>query len=1570
MGVLLANPPWSVNGIKGVRAGSRWPHLKIPEEEDYIPFPFFLAYAASLLKKNKIDVLLIDAIAEGMNDRKFLGRIKDYKPNIILFEVSTPSLEIDLDCARKIKKLDNSIKIVLSGLDMNIRSPEFLKKNSFIDFVLVGEYEFTLLGLVNCLKNKDNLNKVLGLIYRNKDKIIINKKRPLGDVNKLPWPLREQLPMRKYHDCPGGIPQPSVQVLASRGCPYRCIFCAWPQIMYHGSNYRARDPVDVVDEMEFLVRKKGFKSVYFDDDTFNIGRERMFKICDEIKKRKLNVPWAIMARADLMDKELLDEMKSAGLYAIKYGIESAVQKLVDNANKDLDLKKAEEMIKYTNKIGIKTHLTFMFGLPGETNETIQKTIDFALKMNPESVQFSITTPFPGTSYYKELDKRSMLVSKKWSDYDGNFKSVIKTSNLSSKELENAVRKAYNAWAEHRQKRVKNNNSLIVLKKCLNEHGPKYTARRIISKVFKKKDINKKKQEQREIPKKNLILKKFYDNRLDLIGVVDGKHAFTFPNLIQIDLTNKCNNSCIGCWCNSPLLEEKKISGKEKEATLPYNKVISLIDELKKHGTNEIYLGGGGEPFMHPKIMEIIEYIKTNNLVCHINTNFTLINEKIAKKLVDLDVDHIAVSLWAGDANTYVKTHPNQTKEIFYQIEKILKLIKRLKHKLGKEKPLIKIYDVISSLNYKNIDKMVEFAYKTADSVEFSVIDVVEGKTDILLLNEKQRKKLLKKSLELKEKYKTKRNFIIFRFNQFIKRISNPMSVKGLYDKKAVNSIPCYVGWTFSRILANGNVIPCLKAHKKPMGNILKKNFKEIFFSEKYSKFRFMTKNFKKNNEFFKCINCYKTCDDLGRNNEIHKQMSSLSCNEKEVLNYSKDLRAIKGMTEFLNKREIKTTYYEKEQKKILDNILNWDIGKIKKKINELYEELNKKNNLYGLYKHLGLDNKIYIKATKANSKIKRLTELKKDFELTQGIIDFLNKGNIKTTYYEKEQKKILDNILNWDIGKIKKKINELYNKLEMKKSQFTIKSYYKKLNRNELKKLIKQKFEGISSDLDVLLIICPPWDTKMPPLGLAYIISNLKNKGLKAEVIDMNIELYNRAKKKYKGAWKIENFNDWINRNFHLKLFNIFNDYIEKVLNLVVEKKPLIVGFSINASNINCTYGIIKKLKNLDNKLKICIGGPGTEPSYILSHKIKDYIDIAIIGETEHVIPDIINCNKKNVNFNNILETFISKEGVIFIKTKPLENIDFLVAPTYSEFDLSKYEELILPMLTSRGCINRCNFCVDWMQRRCYSLRSPRKVVEEIEYHIEHNNIRTFNFWDLIINGNLKHLERICDLIVKRDLKIKWSAQGMVNQRMDYNILKKMKSAGCINLVFGVESCSDKVLKLMNKPFRVKDLKIILIRLKKVGITVDINLIIGYPGEGEKEFEETYNFIDKYYNYITCISSLTPCLMMGNSWISRNIKNLGIVVPKDKEGYLKWYNLEHTNTYEIRKKRVKEIIKLSNYHGIKTPLVNLYDESSSLHNKAVNNLNILYPQFNFNMTNKIINNFKRNSKNIMFKVIK
>lgn len=446
MKIVLGNLPWYCFGKTGVRAGSRWPHLRARHEQGYLPFPFFLAYAASLLKKHDFDVVLIDAIAEGLTYNAFLRRVRALGPDLLVCETSTVTLKHDI---KLLEKIDKDIVIALCGPDVNIRTPDFMRSHPFIAYVFSGEYEYTLLDLARCLKEGGNKSEITGLMYRDGQRVLTNPPRPLISLDMLPWPLREGLPMARYNDAPGNMPLPSAQMIASRGCPYRCKFCLWPQVMYQGNSYRTRDMVDVVSEMEYLVRTLGFKSVYFDDDTFNCGKPRMLAFCSEIKKRRLNdIPWAIMARPDLMDEELLCNMKDAGLYAVKYGVESATQGLLDNINKNMDLEKTEKMIRLTERLGIKAHLTFTFGLPGETRESIRRTIDAAINLNPNSVQFSITTPFPGTEFYKEMQEKGYILSHEWSEYDGNYKSVICSEHLRKEDLEMAIRRGYKEWAEH------------------------------------------------------------------------------------------------------------------------------------------------------------------------------------------------------------------------------------------------------------------------------------------------------------------------------------------------------------------------------------------------------------------------------------------------------------------------------------------------------------------------------------------------------------------------------------------------------------------------------------------------------------------------------------------------------------------------------------------------------------------------------------------------------------------------------------------------------------------------------------------------------------------------------------------------------------------------------------------------------------------------------------------------------------------------------------------------------------------------------------------------------------------
>jgi len=472
---------------------------------------------------------------------------------------------------------------------------------------------------------------------------------------------------------------------------------------------------------------------------------------------------------------------------------------------------------------------------------------------------------------------------------------------------------------------------------------------------------------------------FVKKNLSLAGALDGLKAYKGPEIVQIDLTNNCNLNCVGCWCHSTFLKELKLKGKEKKRKLPYEMVKKLIEDLYKLGTKEIMLSGSGEPFMYPKIMEIISLIKEKDIKLNIITNFTLVNKKIIKKLVDLNVDYITASLWAGDAETYVKTHPNQTKKTFERIRENLKYL----HSIKKENnlPRVKIYNVISKFNYGKIENMINFALDTlVDYIEFQVIEIVPKRTEILRLQEGDKKKILKQILDFKKRkdystdfigttelekldrrehkdefkdfgrfYKpTKKGFrliikgewaicprgylsirkdfckifepkflfhfpndlcsecsnnnycyehkksvplkaeflTLLGFGSFYRRISNESLREG-YDSNIIDSISCYVGWIYARILTNGDIIPCCKAHLFALGNLYKNSFKDIWFSKKYNEFRKKAKNTKKSDVYFKKIGCYKGCDNLGMILATHKKMKELNPLKVKLLNKRK-----------------------------------------------------------------------------------------------------------------------------------------------------------------------------------------------------------------------------------------------------------------------------------------------------------------------------------------------------------------------------------------------------------------------------------------------------------------------------------------------------------------------------------------------------------------------------------------------------------------------------------------------------------------------------------------------------------
>jgi radical SAM superfamily enzyme YgiQ (UPF0313 family) len=379
--------------------------------------------------------VLIDAIAAKITVQQVMEKIRWHNPQLLIIETSTPSFANDIKIIEQIKNIVPESRIAVCGPHAGVFAEELLQRFTWLDFILIGEYEYTVLELVTCLETRSGLKSVPGLAYRDKESVLVTgPRRSLDNLDSLPWPERKDVPIYAYNDGFAGLPVPNVQMWASRGCPYQCIFCLWPQVMYQEHKYRKRDYVDVADEMEFLVKEYNFKAVYFDDDIFNIDREYVNNICMQIRKRRLNTPWAVMARADLMDEELLKIMADAGLYAVKYGIESANNDVLRRCKKGTDMKKVCSVIQMTSNLGIKIHLTFCLGLPGQTKETVYQTAEFLQKMQPDSFQVSYAVPFPGTEYYRYILQNNQLSSRDWSDYDGGRSCIVSTEGLSKEEL--------------------------------------------------------------------------------------------------------------------------------------------------------------------------------------------------------------------------------------------------------------------------------------------------------------------------------------------------------------------------------------------------------------------------------------------------------------------------------------------------------------------------------------------------------------------------------------------------------------------------------------------------------------------------------------------------------------------------------------------------------------------------------------------------------------------------------------------------------------------------------------------------------------------------------------------------------------------------------------------------------------------------------------------------------------------------------------------------------------------------------------------------------------------------------
>lgn len=383
-----------------------------------------------------MSVELIDAPALGIDRDSTLQRVIAAQPNFALIATTSVSLASDLSFAETVKKQVPNALVTVTGSQVSVQPGIALTQTS-IDGVIRDEIEMTVLEIASGIP----LEKTQGIHYKQDGHVRSTPPRPwIKNLDELPFPAYELMRMESYAYEGLFPPGRFFTVYTSRGCPYGCIYCPYPIGM--GEPWRWRSPENVADEVQHLVENYGVEYILFRDQVFTLDMKRAERICDLLTQRRVEVGWKCETRADRLSKELLVRMKNAGCMAIHVGIESGDPDLLRQIGKPgVTLDMVRQIFREARRLGIRTHAFFMIGLPGDTRESVWRTIKFAKDLDPDEAQFSITTPYPGTKLHDMAEQRGWILSTDPTKYT-NYDVVMRNDDMSAEELRMAHRMAY------------------------------------------------------------------------------------------------------------------------------------------------------------------------------------------------------------------------------------------------------------------------------------------------------------------------------------------------------------------------------------------------------------------------------------------------------------------------------------------------------------------------------------------------------------------------------------------------------------------------------------------------------------------------------------------------------------------------------------------------------------------------------------------------------------------------------------------------------------------------------------------------------------------------------------------------------------------------------------------------------------------------------------------------------------------------------------------------------------------------------------------------------------------------
>ena len=404
--------------------------------------PISLAECAASLRDASHEVSILDSIILGQTFDQMVRAVTLETPDVVVFQNTTPTLPDDIEAAKQMNSHLPELSVVFYGLHATTRPQDFL--SATVPFAIRNEPEVTLVELVDHIagSGEHSINKILSLSYWEDGQVKTNPDRPLVDnLDTLPFAAREFLSNQLYILPTEG--EPFTIIKTSRGCPYSCTYCT--AIPFSKKKWRVRSPQSIVEEVIECQEQFDINHFMFLSDTFNMREDLILELCDRLQRDAPRVKWVSNSRVDTITLKMARAMKAAGCIAVSLGIESGDDEILRRIKKMATTEDARRAVKILCEAEVKSIGYFMLGLPGETRETMKKTVEFAKDIDPDYAYFFAPTPFPGTEMYEEAKSNGWLLSEDWSRFYHGTSDVIQYGDLTAGEIDKAVKNAYKSF---------------------------------------------------------------------------------------------------------------------------------------------------------------------------------------------------------------------------------------------------------------------------------------------------------------------------------------------------------------------------------------------------------------------------------------------------------------------------------------------------------------------------------------------------------------------------------------------------------------------------------------------------------------------------------------------------------------------------------------------------------------------------------------------------------------------------------------------------------------------------------------------------------------------------------------------------------------------------------------------------------------------------------------------------------------------------------------------------------------------------------------------------------------------